>query len=59
VLHHRFADYTNCFRVYRRGAVSRLQVRQGGFLGVAEMLGRPDQQVEPDQQDRAGCSDQT
>jgi dolichol-phosphate mannosyltransferase len=44
VLHHRLATYTSCFRVYRRSAVSRLQVREGGFLGVAEMLGRLDLQ---------------
>jgi polysaccharide deacetylase family protein (PEP-CTERM system associated) len=44
VLHHRFATYTSCFRVYRRSAVSPLQVREGGFLGVAEMLGRLDLQ---------------
>jgi len=42
VLHHRLATYTSCFRVYRRSAVSGLQVREGGFLGVAEMLGRLD-----------------
>ncbi len=42
VLHHRLATYTSCFRVYRRGAVADLQVREGGFLGVAELLGRLD-----------------
>ena len=44
VLHHRLATYTSCFRVYRRKAMSGLQVREGGFLGVAEMLGRLDLQ---------------
>jgi len=42
VLHHRLATYTSCFRVYRRQAMSGLQVREAGFLGVAEMLGRLD-----------------
>ena len=42
VLHHRLATYTSCFRVYRRDAVAKLQVREGGFLGVAELLGRLD-----------------
>jgi polysaccharide deacetylase family protein (PEP-CTERM system associated) len=44
VLHHRLATYTSCFRVYRRAAVTDLHVRNGGFLGVAEMLGRLDLQ---------------
>jgi hypothetical protein len=44
VLHHRLATYTSCFRVYRRNAMLGLQVREGGFLGVAEMLGRLDLQ---------------
>lgn len=30
--------YTSCFRVYRRSEVSHLQLRESGFLGVAEML---------------------
>jgi glycosyltransferase involved in cell wall biosynthesis len=42
VLNHRLATYTSCFRVYRRSAVSDVQIREGGFLGVAEMLGRLD-----------------
>jgi len=44
VLHHRLATYTSCFRVYRREAMLGLQIREGGFLGVAEMLGRLDLQ---------------
>jgi polysaccharide deacetylase family protein (PEP-CTERM system associated) len=31
--------YTSCFRVYRRSALADLEVSEGGFLGVAEMLG--------------------
>lgn len=42
VLHHRLATYTSCFRAYRRSAVENLPVREGGFLGVAEMLGQLD-----------------
>ncbi len=33
------ATYTSCFRVYRRSAFQDLRLREGGFLGVAEMLG--------------------
>ena len=38
VLRRKLATYTSCFRVYRRESVVRLPVREGGFLGVAEML---------------------
>ena len=34
------ATYTSCFRVYRKSAVSDLTVKHGGFLGVAELVGR-------------------
>ena len=40
VLKHQLATYTSCFRVYRRSAMEGLQVHEGDFLGVAEMLGR-------------------
>lgn len=33
------STYTSCFRVYRRSAVLPLDLREGGFLGVAELLG--------------------
>jgi polysaccharide deacetylase family protein (PEP-CTERM system associated) len=42
VLNQRLATYTSCFRVYRRSSVVELNIREGGFLGVAEMLGRLD-----------------
>ena len=42
VLHHKLATYTSCFRVYRRSSVEELHIREGGFLGVAEMLGQLD-----------------
>jgi hypothetical protein len=42
VLHQRLSTYTSCFRVYRRSAVVKVNVRRGGFLGVAEMIGRLD-----------------
>lgn len=42
VLHNRLATYTACFRVYRRDAVEGVRLQHGGFLGVAEMLGRLD-----------------
>jgi len=36
--------YTSCFRVYRRSAVAGLSLREGGFLGIAEILTRLDLQ---------------
>lgn len=42
LLRHRLATYTSCFRVYRRSAVSGLQLWNGGFLGIAETLARLD-----------------
>jgi glycosyltransferase involved in cell wall biosynthesis len=32
--------YTSCFRVYRRSAVLGVEPHRGGFLGVAEMIGK-------------------
>jgi len=31
--------WTSCFRVYRRTAVEHLDLREGGFLGTAELVG--------------------
>ena len=42
VLQTKLATYTSCFRVYRRSAMIDLNVEDGGFLGVTEMLGRLD-----------------
>jgi polysaccharide deacetylase family protein (PEP-CTERM system associated) len=42
VLRQSLYTYTSCFRVYRRSAVVGLAVRETGFLGVAEILGRLD-----------------
>jgi hypothetical protein len=42
VLRHKLWTYTSCFRVYRRSAVADLEVTEGGFLGVAEILARLD-----------------
>jgi glycosyltransferase involved in cell wall biosynthesis len=42
VLHHRLATYTSCFRVYRRSSSMDIRLDYGGFLGVAEFLGRMD-----------------
>jgi dolichol-phosphate mannosyltransferase len=38
VLHHKLSTYTSCFRVYRRSSVVDLELRELGFLGVAETL---------------------
>lgn len=42
VLHNRLSTYTACFRVYRRPAMQGMTLRNGGFLGVAEMFGHLD-----------------
>ncbi len=42
VLRQKLHTYTSCFRVYRRGALEGLTLAHGGFLGVAETLGRLD-----------------
>lgn len=40
VLPTKLHTYTSCFRVYRKSAVVNLPVRDGRFLGIAELLGR-------------------
>jgi polysaccharide deacetylase family protein (PEP-CTERM system associated) len=42
VLRQRVHTYTSCFRVYRRSAALRVPISRGGFLGIAELLGRLD-----------------
>ncbi len=42
VLRSKLATYTSCFRIYRRGSFAGMELRESGFLGVAEMLGRLD-----------------
>ena len=42
VLNAKLDTYTSCFRVYRRSAVIDLDLREKGFLGVAELLGKLD-----------------
>ncbi|GJG87393.1 hypothetical protein tb265_25740 [Gemmatimonadetes bacterium T265] len=42
VLRQQLRTYTSCFRVYRRTALEGLTLAHGGFLGVAETLGRLD-----------------
>lgn len=44
VLRQKLATYTSCFRVYRRSAVVDLFLKEGGFLGIAEMIGKLDLQ---------------
>lgn len=34
------STYTSCFRVYRRAVVAECRADRGGFLGIAELLGR-------------------
>jgi len=42
VLRNRLATYTACFRVYRRSAVKDMVLKNGGYLGVVELLARLD-----------------
>jgi dolichol-phosphate mannosyltransferase len=44
VLKHKLYTYTSCFRVYRRSAILSLNLRQNGFLGTAELLGKLEMQ---------------
>lgn len=41
-LRSKLSTYTSCFRVYRRSSMIDLDLREKGFLGVAEMLGKLD-----------------
>ena len=40
VLPAKLDTYTSCFRVYRRSSVVDLELKESGFLGVAELLGK-------------------
>ncbi len=42
VLRQKLRTYTSCFRVYRRSVILRLPLREPGFLGITELLGRLD-----------------
>ncbi len=42
VLRQKLFTYTSCFRVYRRGKVVDLRLRESSSVGIAEMLGRLD-----------------
>ncbi len=42
VLRSKLDTYTSCFRVYRRSSIIGMELREPGFLGIAEMLGRLD-----------------
>lgn len=42
VLRSKMQTYTSCFRVYRKSSMTEIGLKETGFLGVAEMLGRLD-----------------
>ena len=44
VLRHKLYTYTSCFRVYRRSAILSLDLRENGFTGIAELIGKLDLQ---------------
>jgi glycosyltransferase involved in cell wall biosynthesis len=44
ILKHKLYTYTSCFRVYRRSAILGLDLKQNGFLGTAELLGKLEMQ---------------
>jgi UDP-N-acetylglucosamine 2-epimerase (non-hydrolysing) len=44
VLRHKLYTYTSCFRVYRRSAILGLDLRENGFTGIAELIGKLDLQ---------------
>jgi glycosyltransferase involved in cell wall biosynthesis len=44
VLRQELYTYTSCFRVYRRSAILKLDLRKNGFLGIAELIAKLDLQ---------------
>lgn len=42
VVRQKLHTFTSCFRVYRRSAVAGIVLKEQGFLGVAEMIGKLD-----------------
>jgi dolichol-phosphate mannosyltransferase len=42
LLRQKLATYTSCFRVYRRSSVLDVALDRGGYLGIAEMIGKLD-----------------
>ena len=42
VLRQKLHTYTSCFRVYRRSAVLSLDLRDPGYLGIVELVGKLD-----------------
>ena len=40
VLRHNAKTFTSCFRVYRKSAAADIELRENGFLGVAELFGK-------------------
>lgn len=42
VLRSKLNTYTSCFRIYRRSSVVDTRLKETGFLGVAELLGKLD-----------------
>ncbi|HET9481971.1 MAG TPA: DUF3473 domain-containing protein [Candidatus Polarisedimenticolia bacterium] len=40
VLGSKLSTYTSCFRVYRRSSIVGLDVSEGGFLGIAQLIGK-------------------
>jgi glycosyltransferase involved in cell wall biosynthesis len=44
VLRQKLYTYTSCFRVYRRSAILKLDLRRNGFLGIAELIAKLDLQ---------------
>lgn len=44
VLRHKLYTYTSCFRVYRRSAILKVDLKSGGFLGIAELISKLESQ---------------
>jgi polysaccharide deacetylase family protein (PEP-CTERM system associated) len=42
ILRQKLHTYTSCFRVYRRSAVLELDLRDPGYLGIVELVGKLD-----------------
>jgi polysaccharide deacetylase family protein (PEP-CTERM system associated) len=42
ILRQKLHTYTSCFRVYRRSSIIALDIRDSGYLGLVELLGKLD-----------------
>lgn len=42
LMRNKLTSYTSCFRIYRRELIAEMEVSNGGFCGITEILARLD-----------------